>query len=119
MRRHVPLILLAVLACACTSDRELVSDSLASRHWHMGRWVALCCAKPGTAADGGAICLAPKTPAPAGCPEFGAAVDRQLDLTKLANETQVLGRLPADARAKVKAAGKAVETTEKAVPDGE
>lgn len=85
----------------------------------MGRWVALCCAKPGTAADGGVICLVPNDPQTSECKAFGAAVDRQKALTDLANETQVLGRLPAEARAQVRAAGKKAASTAKAVPDAQ
>lgn len=98
----------------CVSDRELVSDSLASRHYEAGRLAKTCCqagtgvwAEPtivdGKAIAGRVIACAPLQTAPVTCLAWKIDVNAFLDEIELASDAQKLGKLPKVARKRLKA----------------
>lgn len=108
MRRlvGVGLIGLLVLCIKCTSDQELVSSSLASRHYHAGRFLLTCCSEQRASEDGGTpTCV--KVIESNTCAAYGHAVDAQVDEVGLANDAHKFGKLPKEARSNLKAANKA------------
>ncbi len=87
------LIVISVFT-SCVSDKELVTDTLAARHYHDLRYQRECV---GSAAP------------PATCPAFRAAVNETLAEVTVCNETQKIGKLPPMARKRLKALRKKLE----------
>jgi hypothetical protein len=80
-------LVLAVLLVGggCVSDQKLVANATAARHYHHGRWERECEGK--------------ETPP---CEAFAQLVDEALDETELCNEVQRIGKLPPQARRRLK-----------------
>lgn len=98
------LVLLPGLS-GCASDRELVTDGLAARHYNAGRAAQLCeCSTtlPATCAPKAQEATA------AGCLDYARAIDALLREVNLQDSTIVIGRLPKEARARLKALEKRV-----------
>lgn len=108
-------------AVGCTTDRERVSDGLAARHYEAGVCARLCCvegtgvyveAAPGAdgkIVPGHVIPCAPLIPSPAECPKFRRDVNAFLDEVELANDASKLGKLPKNARRRLKETQAAAE----------
>ncbi len=105
MKRLLAIGLL-VVSCACTSDRELVSGALATRHYEAGR-CALDCCQPKTgvwdAAAGKQVDCVPRPDAPATCAAWKKSLNALVDEVDLANDAQTYGKLPKNARTRLKA----------------
>lgn len=94
-------------AVSCATDRELVSNSLASRHYEASRCARLCC-EPGTGvydeAKGVRVPCAPLLAgAPEACPAWKRDLNTFLDEVEFSREAAELGRLPKNARKRLKA----------------
>lgn len=99
------VVMLLPLGGCSTSDRELVSDSLAARHYESGRLAKTCC-QAGTGiwsdAENRVIPCATLSVEPPNCPAWKRDVNAFLDEVGLSNEAQKLGKLPKIARKRLK-----------------
>ena len=93
------LLLVALAAVGCVSDRQFVANATAARHWHDGLYRTECCADR----QPGAVCVL-KATAPTNCRARQLAVNEAKKLDVLANETQQIGKLPKSAKKRLKAA---------------
>lgn len=101
------------LSLSCTSDRELVSNALASRHYEAGRCAVLCC-EPGTgrfddATQKPILCVPLLAGAPPECGQFKRDLNAFLDEVGISNDTIKIGKLPKNARRRLKATQAAAE----------
>jgi len=93
------LLLVALAAVGCVSDRKFVANATADRHWQDGLYRMECCVdgQPGSA------CVL-KATAPANCPARRLALNEAKKLDTIANEAQQIGKLPKSAKKRLKAA---------------
>jgi hypothetical protein len=92
------LILIAICGLAsCVSDRELVSEALAARHYHDDRYRREC------------VDATPAAQPPVTCEAFRVLVNDALREVTVCNDTQKIGKLPPTARRRLKALKKKME----------